>query len=26
MHSPYELTSTADVYETYRAYKAFYLN
>ena len=26
MHSPYELTSTADVYMTYKAYKAFYLN
>jgi len=26
MHSPYELTSTADVYETYRAYKTFFLN
>ena len=24
MHSPYELTSTADVYMTYKAYKAFY--
>jgi len=26
MHSPYELTSTADVYMTYKAYKTFYLN
>ena len=26
MHSPYELTSTADVYMTYKAYKAFFLN
>ena len=26
MHSPYEVTSTIDVYETYRAYKTFFLN
>ena len=26
MHSPYELTSTADVYMTYKAYRAFFLN
>ena len=26
MHSPYELTSTADVYMTYKAYKTFFLN
>ena len=24
MHSPYEVTSKADVYWTYRAYHAFY--
>jgi len=24
MHSPYEVASKADVYETFRAYKAFY--
>ena len=26
MHSPYEITSKFDVYETYRAYKVFYNN
>ena len=26
MHSPYELTSKLDIYETYLAYKAFLLN
>ncbi|MDD2627850.1 MAG: aminopeptidase [Clostridia bacterium] len=25
MHSPYELTSTADIYMTYKAYKSFYI-
>lgn len=24
MHSPYDLLSKADAYETYRAYKAFF--
>jgi len=24
MHSPFEIASKADIYETYRAYKAFY--
>jgi len=24
MHSPYEITSKFDVYETYRAYECFY--
>ena len=24
MHSPFEVSSKLDVYETYRAYKAFY--
>ena len=24
MHAPYELSSKADIYETYRAYAAFY--
>jgi len=23
MHSPYEITSKADIYQTYRAYRAF---
>ena len=26
MHSPYEVTSKIDLYEAYRAYKAFWLN
>ena len=25
MHAPYELSSKADVYSTYKAYKAFYV-
>ena len=26
MHSPYEVTSKIDIYEAYRAYKAFWTN